>query len=541
MSVECQVPSIEELGKLLRAGDLTSLEMTRHLIDRADDIDPKVGVYATRLDEAALTAADRADLELAAGFDRGPLHGVPIGVKDILATSDAPTHANSRALDTSWGHGKDAAVVERLRHGGAVIVGKTTTMEFALGMPDNSSYSPLPRNPWDIDRWAGGSSSGSAAGVSSRLILGAIGTDTGGSIRVPAAFTGVTGLKPTYGLVPTQGCVPLAESLDHIGPIARSARDCALMLQVIANRPWSAAATTDNAQDHWAANLEPPDIRGLRIGVDRHHEPLGDGEAAAGTSFDGAIQVLHALGGEIVEIHLPYFDNVVAATVLTLAAEATSYHLDALRSRWADYGPMTRIALARGPLISSTDYLAAHQTRQTAQHALRTLFERVDVVISPAAVCTPPTVDRLQTYMIDSFNRVFTAYWNGVGNPALVVPMGFDDHAMPIGLQIAGAPFDELTVLSVGGAYQTSTDWHKQCPPPPGNSHIDPVPQQPPQHTASAPIVAQLLQRAGLRLPEHDVERLGLHFDRLHKLTKLLIDDNRSDEDAPASGTFAGQ
>ncbi len=524
--------SIDEVGGRLRSGEITSVELTTQLLARADSIESRLGVYETRLDEQALEAASHADEEIASGHDRGPLHGIPIGIKDIFVTRDAPTTAHSRVTGPGDGRNEDASVVRRLRDGGAVIMGKTTTMEFALGIPDIDDPFPLPRNPWDVDRWPGGSSSGTAAGVASQLFLGGLGTDTGGSIRVPAAFTGVCGLKPTFGLVPTGGCIPLAQSLDHVGPIASSARDCALMLHVIA-----ATATVDDGTDRGSSrsrspSLEQPNIRGLRVGVDRHHQPLRPGEEGAGASFDEAIEVLRELGGHIVEIELPNYDSVAAATTLTLVAEATSHHLDALRSRWDEFGRMTRIALARGPLVSATVYLAAQQIRQLTRNALESLFERVDVIISPAAVCTPPRVDRLQTFMPEMFDRVFTSYWNGVGNPALVVPMGFDDDAMPVGLQIAAAHFDEHQVISVGEAFQASTAWHQARPLPPGRSHIGLAPQSEPRFSESAAVVTELLERAGLRPPADDIARLADQFDRLQDLAEVLDRTDRSGADA---------
>ncbi|MCA9847480.1 MAG: amidase, partial [Dehalococcoidia bacterium] len=222
--------TITEAGEAIRAGKLTSLELTEACLERADYLDGRLGVFITRMTDTALAAAKQADADFAAGVDRGPLQGIPIGVKDIIATKDAPTTAQSMVLDPAWGEGQDAPVVARLREAGAVIVGKTSTMEFAIGMPDASKPFPVPRNPWNPETWPGGSSSGSGAGVAAGLFLGALGTDTGGSVRIPAAFCGITGMKQTHGLVPKAGCAPLGYSLDHIGPMTRSARDAAAML-----------------------------------------------------------------------------------------------------------------------------------------------------------------------------------------------------------------------------------------------------------------------------------------------------------------------
>src|SRR5882757_9881193 len=221
-----------------------------------------------RLDELALATADAADAELAAGVDRGPLQGIPFGVKDILAMAEGPTTAQSDVLDPAWGAGRDAPVVARLKAAGAVLTGKTSTMEFAIGMPDGSKDFPVPRNPWNPATWPGGSSSGTGAGVAAGMFYAGLGTDTGGSIRIPAAFCGITGLMPTFGRVPKSGCVPLGYSLDHIGPMARSAEDCALMLQAMVGHDASDVTSLDVPVPDYLAALTG-DLTGVRIGVDR--------------------------------------------------------------------------------------------------------------------------------------------------------------------------------------------------------------------------------------------------------------------------------
>jgi aspartyl-tRNA(Asn)/glutamyl-tRNA(Gln) amidotransferase subunit A len=227
-------PTLDQAAAALRDGSSTSVGLTERLLARSDALDPKLGAWQSRFDAAALSRAAEADAELAQGTDLGPLHGLPLAVKDIIATSEGPTTAGSLVLDPEWGAGRDAPVVARLREAGAVIVGKTTTMEFAFGAPDPAKPFPAPRTPWDPNGWAGGSSSGSGAAVGAGLALAALGSDTGGSIRVPAALCGVSGLMPTYGRVPKSGVVPLAYSLDHVGPLALSARDCALLLGALA-------------------------------------------------------------------------------------------------------------------------------------------------------------------------------------------------------------------------------------------------------------------------------------------------------------------
>ena len=248
------VPStIADAAVALRRGALTSVELTTRLLARADAHDSTLGTYVARFDDAALAAAAKADADFAAGVDHGPLQGIPLGVKDIIAAREGATTACSKVLDPEWGRGIDAPVVARLRAQGAVITGKTATMEFAMGAPDADGPFPIHRNPWNVERWPGGSSSGTGTGVAAGLILGGLGSDTGGSVRIPSALCGISGLKTTYGLVPKSGVVPLGYSLDTVGPMARTARDCALILQAIAGPSDDDATSVDRPVPDYAA------------------------------------------------------------------------------------------------------------------------------------------------------------------------------------------------------------------------------------------------------------------------------------------------
>ncbi|HET7738107.1 MAG TPA: amidase, partial [Tepidiformaceae bacterium] len=293
--------TITEAAAAFRSGKLTSVALTEAMFAAADRIDPLVGVYITRSDVTALAAARQADADFAAGIDKGPLQGIPIGVKDIIATKDAPTTAQSQVLDPWWGSGYDAPVVARLRDAGAVIMGKTTTMEFAIGAPDAAKPFPVPRNPWNLERWPGGSSSGSGSGVSAGLFLGALGTDTGGSIRGPASFCGISGMKQTFGRVPKSGCVSLGYSYDHIGPMARSAMDCAIMLKVIAGHDPSDLTSVDEPVPDYPSFLTGS-VAGMKIGIDRAGfltHPNQEPEVV--DVFEAAITALANAGAEIIE------------------------------------------------------------------------------------------------------------------------------------------------------------------------------------------------------------------------------------------------
>jgi aspartyl-tRNA(Asn)/glutamyl-tRNA(Gln) amidotransferase subunit A len=460
--------SIRDAADGLRSGALTSVALTEAVLERADRVDPKLGTYIVRFDETALAAAAEADAELAGGVDRGPLHGIPLGVKDILAAKEGPTTAQSLILDPEWGAGSDAPAVRRLRAAGAVITGKLTTMEYACGMPDPSKPFPIPRNPWDTGTWPGGSSSGTGSGVAAGLILGGLGTDTGGSIRCPAAFCGVSGLKATFGRVPKSGCTPIGYSLDHVGPLARTAWDCAAMLAVLAGRDPSDPDSADRPVPDYLAALEGGgSLEGVRIGVERvHHSPEGADPALAGC-FEAAVAALEGLGATVTEVVLPLYREMASATMITAYAEGLAYQRQDMRARWDDYFAGTRDFTARGALISAADYVQAQRVRRVALRHVAALFTQVDVVVTPtASIGALAYDDRDELPSLDMLiHHMFTQYWNATGSPALSIPMGFTEGGLPLSLQVAGRPFDEPMVLRVGHAYQGVTGWHLEQPP----------------------------------------------------------------------------
>lgn len=463
-----EIPSsLTEAAAALRAGDLTSVMLTEACLERATTYDGALGAYLARFDESALAAAQVADDELARGADRGPLHGLPVGVKDVIAAKEGDTTAQSQVLDRGWGRGKDASAVARLREAGAVITGKLTTLEFAAGLPDPDKPYPIPRNPWDQARYPGGSSAGAGVAVASGMVLAGLGTDTGGSLRLPAAFCGVSGLKPTYGLVPKAGCVPLAYSLDHVGPICRSARDCAAVLGAIAGYDPTDPTCVDRPPERYLDALSD-ELRGLRIGVDTdlHHAAVAD--PALEECFDNAITQLTALGATISRVSLPHYDLAVNAHALTMAAEALAYHSEDLRSRWDDYSRAFRLFAAQGALSSSADYVQAQRTRRVVQGEVDNLFGEVDALIMPTVSTVCPRYDDLLNAQ-DPTNPLrgtaLTSYWDVLGNPVLAVPIGFSSESLPLSMQIAAQTFRDATVLRVGHAFQTATNWHTHVPP----------------------------------------------------------------------------
>lgn len=455
--------TLTEAAAALRAGTLTSVALTEAAIARAAALDGDLGVYIMRTDDEARAAAAVADRDFAAGIDRGPLQGIPIGVKDIIATRDAPTTAQSLILDPAWGAGVDAPVVARLRAAGAVLTGKTTTMEFATGMPDVSKPFPVPRNPWDLDRWPGGSSSGSGAGVAAGLFLGALGTDTGGSIRLPAAYCGITGLKPTYGRVPKSGCAPLGYSLDHIGPLARSARDCAAMLEVLAGYDATDPTCAAAAVPPYLAALTGT-VKGMRIGVERaNHLTAPNADPAAVAAFEDAVAWFASAGAAVEEVAVPYYREIRAASTVTMRGESTSYHLADLQARWAEYGVHTSKAVAQGAIVSAADYVQAQRFRSLARRTVAAMMEPYDVLLMPTALMGAPRLAGLDHASFVNW-PTFTQPWNFLGLPALALPMGFTPGGLPLSLQIVGKPFAETTVLRAGDAFQRETSFHLQLP-----------------------------------------------------------------------------
>lgn len=467
--------SVLELAAALEQGAVSSVELVRTYQQAADRVDPQTGTYLRRFDETALAAAEQLDAERAAGRVRSALHGVPLGVKDILATDEGPTTAQSLALDASWGAAGDGPVVARLRAAGAIVLGKTTTMEFAIGFPDLRLHRlddspqeaakpfPLPRNPWSLDHWPGGSSSGTATGVAAGLFPAGLGTDTAGSIRLPAGYCGVTGHKPTFGLVPKNGCVPLGFSYDHIGPLARSAADCAALLNLIAGADPGDDTTVSRPAEDFTAGLDRG-LAGLRIGVARS-VTVDAGSASPGVAacFEAALDALRAAGAVLVPVEFPLWDELAESCFSGLFAEAFAWHRDLLARRWDDYGVDTRRGIAQGALISGGDYVQIQRLRSLGRRRVAELFGSVDLIATPTTGTTavryggdPDRSARLRT--------LYTPPYNSLGLPAIALPMGLAE-SLPASLQLAGPAFADALVLRAGAAFQQVTDWHRATPP----------------------------------------------------------------------------
>ncbi len=451
---------IAELGPRLARRELSPVELCRALLARCARLEPHVNAFITLTPDRILADAEAAARELAAGRVRGPLHGVPIAVKDLCWTKGERTTGGSKIL-ADFVPDEDAVVVARLRAAGAIVFGKTNTPEFAYGPLNQYHYGPS-HNPWDLERFPGGSSMGAAAALAAGLVPGALGSDTGGSIRHPANWSGVTGLKPTYGRVPLRGVIALATSLDHVGPMARSAHDCALLLSVIAGGDPADATTADVPVPDYAAALGGP-VRGLRVGVPRGYfwEALPADIAGAVTA---ALETLGRLGLTLEEVEIPEWPAAVEAGHVLIRCEAAAEYRTALRERPADLIPEVRARLEAGSATSAPDYVDALRAAGRLRLALDRLFRRVDVLALPGRDQTAPRMDAGGKLLEPLSPRSYSSPLNLAGVPGLSVPCGFDRRGLPIGLQLAGRAWEETTLLRVAHAYQQATDWHARRP-----------------------------------------------------------------------------
>ena len=450
---------------LLRRREVSSVELTRAVLARIEHIDAKLLSYITVTPERAIERAQRADHELTAGTDRGPLHGVPIAVKDLIYVRGVRNTCASKVLD-DFVPAYDATVVERLEAAGAVILGKLNLTEFAM-----SGYArslPIPRNPWSAAHSPGGSSSGSGVATVAGLCFGALGTDTGGSIRGPSAWCGVVGLKPTFGRVSRHGVFPLGMTLDHIGPMTRSVADAAAMLDVMAGHDPHDPTSLDAPAPQCSAALSRS-VRGIRIGVDeRFIGAFAHPDVVA--ALHAALDVLTQQGAEIVVVSLPEIsDEFLKGWFVLCAAEALVGHQATYPSRADDYGPTFRSFLEYGAELRAQDYARAHVQRVDFARRLQRVFDTADVFACPGMFMQAPPADAIDPYGIVTpefapFVR-FTAPFNFSGNPTLSVPAGFSSDGLPHGIQLVGPLLGEAILCQVGHAYEQATEWHRRRPP----------------------------------------------------------------------------
>ena len=464
MTQELHYLTIREAADLISSGRLSPVELTQAFLDRIKQTEGRLHSYITILEEQALEEARAAESEIRQGAYRGPLHGIPLAHKDLYDTAGIRTTAGSRVYADRIPT-EDSTVIARFREAGAILLGKLSMYEFALGGPDPTTQFALARNPWNLEHIPGGSSSGSGSAVAAGQCMGALGSCTGGSIRGPASYCGVVGLKATYGRVSRAGVVTLSWSQDHCGPLTWTVEDSALMLQAIAGHdPKDPASSTEPTPDYSYAIRE--DISGLVVGLPRHFffDPRPGVDPEVQSIVETAVKELESLGARVEEVTIPSLEYVRSANSVIMLSEAYSFHADNLRNRPGDYGENARARFRVGGLFSAYDYLQATKIRQTAKKEFAQALEKVDVLASPTM--TQPAAP-FQSYDPATTARdpSFTAPYNLTGLPAVSVPCGFTQKGLPVGLQIAGRPFAEPDILRVAHTYERQAGWHKRRPP----------------------------------------------------------------------------
>jgi len=454
--------SVAEAAHAIAAKELSPVELVTALLARIERLDPKLNAFI-RLDaEAALKAARIAEDEAMAGRRRGPLHGVPVGIKDIIDVAGLPTTGHSKVLQDSGAATADAVCVGKLRQAGAIVLGKLSTHEFAIGGPSFDLPWPPARNPWNPDHLPGGSSSGAGAAVAAGFVPGAVGTDTGGSVRGPAAFCGIAGIKPTYGRVSRRGVFPNTFTMDHCGPLCRSAEDIALFLHVIAGFDPDDPGSEDVPVPDYAATLNDG-VRGLRLGVvEEWYRDAPHADVAP--AIDAAVEVLRGLGAIVEPVRLSSLRDYTDCKTTISSVELFAIHEHDLRTRPQDFGRILRNRVLPGALIRGEDYLEALRWRTALAREQAQALQRVDAFVTAAALGVADRADPDATDRLVSAPSVTMPFSVG-GLPALAIPCGFSKaEGLPLSLQIAAAPFAEALVLRIAHAYQQATDWHQRHP-----------------------------------------------------------------------------
>jgi amidase len=468
--------SLADVARLIEAGEVSPVELTRMMLDRIDTLDARLHSYATVMAGHALAAARLAEREIQSGRYRGPLHGVPIAVKDLCYTRGVPTMGGLKVL-SDFVPDFDATVVSKLEAAGAVLLGKLNTTEGAM-VGYHRDFA-IPVNPWGKELWAGVSSSGSGVATAAGLCFASLGTDTGGSIRFPAMANGIVGLKPTYGRVSRFGVLPLAESLDHVGPMTRSVADAAIVFEAIAGSdprdPTSLEVPVPGMLDELGGGLQ-----GVRIGFDRAYA-LDGVDPGLASAIEAAVGELEHLGAEVVDVQVPDLTEVLAAWPVLCAAEAVEAHRENYPARADEYGAYFREFLDFGSSLGEAELANARRVRMEFGDQFRAVLSGVDAVASPAAGA-PIEVEAglqygsmtqwnqarariFQSLGLEKANTSFTFPHNFAGTPALAFPCGFSERNLPYTMQLAGEPLSEAMLCRIGFAYEQATPWHRRHPP----------------------------------------------------------------------------
>jgi aspartyl-tRNA(Asn)/glutamyl-tRNA(Gln) amidotransferase subunit A len=455
--------SIAEAGRALRAGNVTALALTQDALTRIDALDPTYNAFVLVTPERALADAHKADADLVVGLDHGPMHGIPYALKDIYGTAGMRTTCHSNLLRDHVPT-EDCAVQQRLAAGGGVLLGKLGTFEFAIGGPSFDLPFPPARNPWNADHTTGGSSSGSGAAVAAGMMRMAMGSDTGGSIRWPAALCGIVGIKPTYGRVSRRGVFPLSYTLDHCGPLSWSVEDSALTMQVIAGYDPADPASANVPVPNFTASMGQ-DLTGLRIGYTRSFylgNPYTTPEIIA--ALDAAAALMAKLGADVAEVEMPAFEFFDACARVIMYSEAYAIHETDLKTRPYAYGRSGYQRLMTGAVLSAADLVQAQRLRRELTATVNDgLLATYDALLTPNSLMTASPFSDF-TSDAAKWGGVMTGPFNVTGNPALAIPIGFGADGLPLGAQIVGRAFDEATLFRIGAAYEAAAGVTTQRP-----------------------------------------------------------------------------
>ena len=459
MSADLHYLSLDEVARRLKLRKLSSVEVTHAILDRIGKLDPRLKSYATLTPERALADAERLDAETAAGRSRGPLHGVPIAVKDLCDTEGVPTAAGM-AIRRDHVPARDATVVTRLKQAGAVILGKLQMTEGAYGLHHPSVDPPV--NPFNAAYWTGVSSSGSGVATAAGLCFASLGSDTGGSIRFPSTMNGLSGLKPTWGRVSRAGVFPLAESLDHVGPMCRSALDAAIVLGVIAGADADDPTATPHPVPDYAA-ATGAGVKGSRVGVPRN---LIGADADCQRAIDGAADALRRQGAVLVDVTLPDLDEAATQWLAKCGVEAALAHEATFPARRAEYGAEFAALLDLGRGLSGLELTRLRLTRARITGQIDQLMATIDLLLLPAMGVAAPSLASMKARTPGTIaSRLrYTAPLNMTGHPTLTLPGGVTADGVPVGFQIVGRAFDEAGILAAGHAFQQASDWHLRHP-----------------------------------------------------------------------------
>ncbi len=460
--------TITQAAEAIRQKVLSPVDLVHAELERIQKVDKKLNSFLTLLADESLEEARKAEKMISAGRYIGPLHGIPIGLKDLYYTKGVLTTAGSRVME-DFVPMEDATVVRKLRSAGAIIMGKLNMDEFARGGTNENPHFGVCRNPWNLDRVPGGSSGGSAAAISAGLVMGALGSDTGGSVRIPAALCGIVGLKPTYGRVSAYGVVPLSWTCDHVGPMTRTVADTVIMLQAIAGRDTKDLSTSAKNVPDYSKALRKT-VKGLRIATLKEFSSLAVDDQVS-RAFNEAVKVLQGLGVVIEEVSLPFIVYADTISDIVISAEAAAFHEPYLKRVPEKYGPRVRDRNELGFAIRAVSYIKAQRARTVLNQGLRDVFKKVDAIISPTCSIPAPEFGQ-STYKVGSVEEPmlgalakFTRLFNVTGSPAISVPCGFSSDGLPIALQIVGRAFDEAGLFTIAHAYESASDWHLRRPP----------------------------------------------------------------------------